>query len=446
MAESKKIMAGLAAGAVLFSMQVATAGVAFAETETSPAASTAANDNPVVGPPRWDTAGGVAPGTEIKFKNLGGPVPDNYTIHGHSGNIVEYVYFGRDESVTVKMLPTAKPGEQVVLQIVNQTNGQLVQRITITVTEPVAAEPPAEPQPPSQPEPPAGSEPPAESQPAPEDNAQPPADTEAQPPADENAQPPAGNETNPPADGKVQPPADKPGSSEEKQPEEDKQSNPETPEADKSENTVPGAEVPPAEDMTPAPEGNAKPEENAKPEVFIPEVLIPETESAGSMKPSIESDTVNAVAEGEVQVTVKHFTPLGKVKFFLHSTPVFLGESAADALGKVVFRFKVPVGVEAGLHKIVATDVTSGVSLEVPLKITSKSVSVDKVLETVPAVTMPSVNAPSVTKLGAVPAMSEQGKVRRLANTGAAVSVMAFIAGLLGLAGLAGVMHRKNEN
>lgn len=102
----------------------------------------------------------------------------------------------------------------------------------------------------------------------------------------------------------------------------------------------------------PAPTAPAAP---APPAAVTPLAPAPEVESSASLtRPGAE---VTLVARG--------FVPGERVTFVLHSDPVVLGTAVADANGVASLTVTLPVGVPAGLHRVVATGVDSGRTAEV---------------------------------------------------------------------------------
>lgn len=206
----------------------------------------------------------------------------------------------------------------------------------------------------------------------------------------------------------------------------------------------PGHDTQPGDGVKP--EGDAKPQPNPGANggsIVLPEIndssdsAKPEgDDSKNTVKPNIVLDKLVASVGGEVTVVVNNLTPLGKVRFILHSDPVFLGEATADSAGKVTFTFKIPRDVATGEHQVIATDVTSHVSVSTQLTVTHAS------MDTIPAgQTETSRVVPST---GATASKGEK-QVRQLAKTGADTSLLAFLAGLFALTGAAVTARRARD-
>ncbi|GAA3859264.1 hypothetical protein GCM10022381_00020 [Leifsonia kafniensis] len=77
------------------------------------------------------------------------------------------------------------------------------------------------------------------------------------------------------------------------------------------------------------------------------------------------------VAGGHVTVTGENFTPDGDVRIELHSDPVVLGTTKADAAGTVSFVATIPASTLAADHTIHLFDVLADTSTSVPLTVTA---------------------------------------------------------------------------
>ena len=98
-------------------------------------------------------------------------------------------------------------------------------------------------------------------------------------------------------------------------------------------------------------------------------------------------DTVNVVLSG--------FTPGELVNVQVFSTPQELGTITANSAGAVSQTFTLPAGLPAGLHTVVATGETSGLTASAQFTLTSPSAAPSSATTTAPAAVAPSSSLPT---------------------------------------------------
>lgn len=106
----------------------------------------------------------------------------------------------------------------------------------------------------------------------------------------------------------------------------------------------------------------AEPTSTVAPTPMPTSTIEPTVAPTGSSS-SISADVTSVPASGEVTVTATGFAPGESVDVYLHSTPVHLTTTTADASGKVIVKVAIPAGTEPGAHHLVLTGQTSGISL-----------------------------------------------------------------------------------
>jgi hypothetical protein len=87
--------------------------------------------------------------------------------------------------------------------------------------------------------------------------------------------------------------------------------------------------------------------------------------------PTAQTSTSTVAPGGTVEVTGSDFTPGENVTLILHSDPVLLGIATADANGNVDAVVTIPADTEPGLHHIELTGQTSGLTVSIPITVTS---------------------------------------------------------------------------
>lgn len=117
--------------------------------------------------------------------------------------------------------------------------------------------------------------------------------------------------------------------------------------------TTPTTPKPPVTQPVPAP-----PIPNVPPSMALP---------GTTPTPLVTLDRAVNPPGGLVTLRATGFVPGERVRFVLHSDPVFLGTAIADADGVATLIVELPEGTPVGQHHVVATGVDSGRVAEVPL-------------------------------------------------------------------------------
>lgn len=121
--------------------------------------------------------------------------------------------------------------------------------------------------------------------------------------------------------------------------------------------TTPTTPKPPVTQPVPAP-SNPVPANPVAP--IAQPILAP-------VNPLVTLDRAVNPPGGVVTLRATGFVPGERVRFVLHSDPVFLGTAVADADGIATLIVELPEGTPVGQHHVVATGVDSGRVAEVPL-------------------------------------------------------------------------------
>jgi len=97
---------------------------------------------------------------------------------------------------------------------------------------------------------------------------------------------------------------------------------------------------------------------------------------------------VTAAPGGSVSATASGYAPDETITIVLHSTPAVLGTITADSSGDVKVKVTIPPGTLAGSHELLLTGGTSGITLTLPVLVSSSLVAP-------PPVSPPPVSAPA---------------------------------------------------
>lgn len=152
----------------------------------------------------------------------------------------------------------------------------------------------------------------------------------------------------------------------------------------------------------------------------MPTSTIEPTVAPTGSSSSISADVTSVPASGEVTVTATGFAPGESVDVYLHSTPVHLTTTTADASGKVIVKVTIPAGTDPGAHHLVLTGQTSGISLRQAI----------------------TVNAPTTTTTATGTATKKPATGSRLAATGITVLPLLLAGGAV-LGGTALAARRR---
>jgi lysophospholipase L1-like esterase len=87
------------------------------------------------------------------------------------------------------------------------------------------------------------------------------------------------------------------------------------------------------------------------------------------------STGVTAAPGGSVSATASGYAPDETITIVLHSTPAVLGTVTADSSGDVKVKVTIPPGTLAGSHELLLTGSTSGITLTLPVLVSSSLVS-----------------------------------------------------------------------
>ncbi len=99
--------------------------------------------------------------------------------------------------------------------------------------------------------------------------------------------------------------------------------------------------------------------------------LVPCADAAPTASASASTVTLGS----PVTVTGGGFTPGERVTITLLSTPVLLGTTTADAVGRVASTVTIPADLEVGNHHIELVGVTSGVRVSIPIEVLGATVA-----------------------------------------------------------------------
>ncbi len=147
----------------------------------------------------------------------------------------------------------------------------------------------------------------------------------------------------------------------------------------------------------------------------------PSSEPTGSQEPTSEAaiDLVASTVDegGLLTVSGTGFEPGETISLVLHSDPVDMGTTTADADGAFSFTWTVPAGTE-GEHTVVATGATSGTVREASVTITAAS---EPIISPTPSPT-PSINVGDEGIIGGTKQFTDDAAITGIVRNGCVIT------------------------